>query len=155
MEEITTQIDKEIEELLGPENNATFKAYEESQPERMQVGFFKQALGPELELNETQENDLIWALHEKRSSFEFTSGLENQQAMDPSQITPESMATFFEENARLHEQYIEASSEILTPGQLDQLKASLEQQRSMQQMGMKMMFGSSNAEAGPTESNSE
>ena len=170
IEEATKEIDRQIEALLGDENQEVYEAYQTTQPERMQVKLFNQALEGDDRLDSQQENDLIWALHEAQVNSTIASAAEDpeilnstefdletaereleestrrleqykQESMNPLQFDPEMMERQLEESAMLHEQYIEIAAEMLTPSQLDQFKSSLEQQRAMQEMGMKMLSG--------------
>lgn len=145
IKEMTAAYDAQAKELLGDENYAIYKSFEETQAERMQVTMFKGSLTGADQLSVEQEDSLIRAMHDERSNFKSTiPGFGDKQTPDPSQFTPERITQFLEESARLQEQYVAKAATILTPTQLEQFKANQKQQQAMQEMGMKMaakMFG--------------
>ena len=150
MKETTDAYDAKIKELLGDDNYAVYKSFEDTQAERMQVTLFKGSLSGVDQLSDEQEDSLIQAMHDGRSNFKSTvPGFGDKQSADPSQFTPERITQMLEENARLQEQYVAKAAEILTPAQLEQFKANQKQQQAMQEMGMRMaakMFGQGKAE---------
>jgi hypothetical protein len=135
------EVDKQIADLLGEENNAVYQAYQDSQSERMQVGMFNQGLPAEMQIDELKQNDLVFAMRKEREDFQYTSNLRDQQTMDLSQVTPEAMRNMLADTTRLHERYVEAAAEILTPEQVEKFKTAMDQQRAMQEASMRMMFG--------------
>lgn len=145
IKEMTASYDAQCKALLGDDNYTLYKSYEETQPERTQVAMFKSSLGSTDPLSEEQEDSLIRAMHEERSNFKSeVPGFGDQQMPDPSQFTPEKITQILEDSAKLQDQYVAKAATILTPPQLEQFKANQKQQRSMQEMGMKMavkMFG--------------
>lgn len=144
IKEMTASCDAQCKALLGDENYTLYKAFEETQPERMQVSMFKGSLGSADPLSEEQEDSLIRAMHEERSTFKSAVPGFGDQQPDPSQFTPEKITQLLEESAKLQEQYVAKAATILTPSQLEQFKANQKQQRAMQEMGMNMavkMFG--------------
>ncbi len=158
IKELTAEFDKEIEAFLGEEDFALYKEYEKTRPERELVNLFKQSLSDADQLEQQQADNLIWAMHEARSTSKFATDYEEWDRNDPTQLSPELIAKLLEKTTRLHEQYLMKAGEILTSEQLNQFKTSLEQQRSMQEMAMKMaarMFKKPSAEAKPSNSNSE
>jgi len=151
IKELTAAYDAQVKELLGDENYGIYKAYEETQAERMQVSLFKGSLSTADQLSDEQEDSLIRAMHEARSGFTFSvPDVNNQHAADPSQFTPEGIEKILADSARLQEQYVAKAAEVLTPAQLEQFKANQKQQQAMQEMGMRMatkMFGQGQADA--------
>ena len=151
IQELTAAYDAQVKELLGEESYGLYKAYEETQAERMQVSLFKGSLGTADQLSEEQEDSLIRAMHEARSGFAFSApDVSSPQAVDPSQFTPEGIEKILADSARLQEQYVAKAAEVLTPAQLEQFKANQKQQQAMQEMGMRMatkMFGQGQADA--------
>ena len=151
IKELTAAYDAQVKELLGDENYGIYKAFEETQAERMQVSLFKGSLGTADQLSEEQEDSLIRAMHEARSGFAFSApDVNSPQAVDPSQLTPEGIEKILADSARLQEQYVAKAAEVLTPAQLEQFKANQKQQQAMQEMGMRMatkMFGQGQADA--------
>jgi hypothetical protein len=145
MKETTAAYDAKIKELLGDDNYAVYKSFEDTQAERMQVTLYKGSLSAGDQLTDEQEDSLIRAMHDERSNFKSTvPGFGDKQTADPSQFTPERIEQLLAENAKLQEQYVAKAAAILTPAQLEQFKANQKQQQAMQEMGMRMatkMFG--------------
>jgi len=145
IKDMTAAYDAQAKELLGDDNYAIYKSFEETQAERMQVTMFKGSLTGADQLSVEQEDSLIRAMHDERSNFKSEiPGFGDKQTPDPSQFTPERITQILEESARLQEQYVAKAATILTPSQLEQFKANQKQQQAMQEMGMKMaakMFG--------------
>lgn len=145
IKELTAGYDTRIKTFLGDRDYPVYQSFEETQPERMQVNMFKGTLSTGSQLTEDQEDGLIRAMHDARTSFRYsTTGVGDGQIDDPSQLTPERMARILEDSARLKEQCVTKAATILTPSQLEQFKASQEQMQALQEAGMKMaakMFG--------------
>lgn len=145
IKEMTNAYDSKIKEFLGDENYAVYQSYEVTQPERMQVNLFKGSLDAGGQMTVEQEDNLIQAMHDVRTNFHYSvTGLEDKQAPDFSQFTPDRITKMLADSAKLQEQYIARAAAILTPAQLEQFKANQKQQQAMQEMGMKMaakMFG--------------
>ena len=145
MKETTAAYDAKIKELLGDDNYAVYKSFEDTQAERMQVTLFKGSLSGVDQMSDEQEDSLIRAMHDERSNFRSAvSGFDDKQSADPAQFTPERITQMLAESAKLQEQYVAKAAAILTPSQLEQFKANQKQQLAMQEMGMKMaakMFG--------------
>ena len=151
LKKTTDDYDARIKELLGDDNFAVYKSFEETQPERMQVTLLKGSLRSDDQLTEEQEDSLIRAMHDQRTNFHYSvAGFNDKDKMpDASMFTPDRMAKLLEESAKLQEQYAAAAAGILTPNQLEQFKASQKQQQAMQEMGIKMaakMFGQQSKE---------
>jgi len=140
----TKEQNDKIKEYLGEEDYAVYQDFESTQQERMQVNMFKQSLSSDEHLSEEQEHDLIRAMHDERTNFNFTVDFEDEAETDPTLFTEEKVATYMEEMSRLQERVHVRAGEILTPEQLEQFGASQKQMQAMQEMGMKMaaqMFG--------------
>jgi hypothetical protein len=145
MKETTAAYDAQIKALLGDDNYAVYKSFEDTQAERMQVTLYKGSLAAGDQLTDEQEDSLIRAMHDARSAFKSdVPGFGDKQTADPSQFTPEGIENLLAESAKLQEQYVAKAAAILTPAQLELFKANQKQQQAMQEMGMKMaakMFG--------------
>jgi hypothetical protein len=138
MRQTTAGFDARIRELLGPEHYEVYESYEATQAERVQVTLFKNALPPEERLTEDQEDRLILALHEERSRSKVASDDFGARLSDPSRLTAEDMETMLRESAKLREKYVARAASVLTPRQLEQFKASQDQQQALLEMGLKM-----------------
>jgi len=136
--ELSEDYDRRIKELLGEEDYDVYKDFEKTQPERQQVDMFKRTLAANDQLTETQEHDLIVAMHEERTSFAFTTDFHKQEEFDPLKLTDEAITRYMTELTDLQGKYFERAKDILSEAQLGQFKKNVEQQRAMQEMGMKM-----------------
>ncbi len=137
-ERLKKEYDAKLHELLGEENVELFERYEETQPERSQLLFFKQALAGTEPLTEEQEHDLITAMHEERVNYSFSTGSESPSGGGADVSTEEGIARHMEDLAGLQERYAARAAEVLTETQLEQFRASQERQRSMHEMGLRM-----------------
>lgn len=145
MTETTAAYDAQIKALLGDDNYAVYKSFEDTQTERMQVTLYKGSLAAGDPLTDEQEDSLIRAMYDERRNFKSTApGFGDKQMADPAQFTPEGIKQLLADSAKLQEQYVEKAAAILTPAQLEQFKANQKQQQAMQEMGLNMaakMFG--------------
>lgn len=143
IEQVKADYDKKIQDFLGAEDYAVFKDYEETQSERMSVNMFKQSLGATDVLTEQQEADLVTAMYQERKSLPNPDFMQKSNP-DPAKFTEEGMAEMQKQLEQLQDKYLQSAAKILNTTQLEQFKKSMEQQRAMQAMGLKMaaqMFG--------------
>lgn len=143
LKDLEAQKEKDIEALLGKDNYAIYKTYKDTQPERMQVNAYNQALTDDIRLDDAQQNDLVFAMHKARTDFHYTSDLDKMKdnGIDPSTLTPEQIGQYFQETRQLNAKYIEAASKVLAPPQLEKFKAALERQVAMMELGFNMIYG--------------
>ncbi len=154
-EEIKTvkdSYDKQIAALLGTDDYDAFKQYESTQPERMQVEMFKNTAAASGEpLTDQQEYDLVNAMYSARTNAPAMSAMMMKQDAppDPAMFTEAGMTNAIAQMNQVQQQYAAAAAAILTPTQNEQYKKFLDQQKAMNEMGMKfaaqMFGGSSNA----------
>lgn len=142
--------DKKIADLLGPDDFDAYKQYENTQPERMQVDMFKHSLASSGEpLTEQQEYDLVNAMYSARTNAPAMNRMMKQDEMpDPAQFTGAGMTNMMAQMDAVQKQYAATAEKILTPAQNQQFQKYMEQQKAMNEMGMKFaaqMFGGSNA----------
>ena len=148
MKDITTGFDEKIKALLGDDGFALYKDYEDTQPERMQINFFKQALAEGDQIDASTEHNLIRAMYEERTNFPFTVNLGKQENTDPTLFTEDKIAKYLQEAGQLEQKCLTRASGMLSAAQVEQFKRSQEQQRAMQEMGLRMaaqMFGQGTA----------
>lgn len=127
----------QIRELLSDEEYALFEQFEETQPERTQVDMFKQSLPQDVQLAWEQEDALILAMHEERTAIQGTTATDPMLRDFPSaDADPDAVVAELE---RLHDRYLQRANDILTPDQVTQFEANLQQQRNMQAMSIRMM----------------
>ena len=131
--------------LNNDEDYKTFQDWEESKPERMQLSMgssnFATAGEP---LSPQQEDQLVAAMKQARTSVKNLPDMTKPQNADPTNFTPamtDRLMTSYDQQAQ---QVLASASSFLTPKQLEALKALQQQQRAMQEAGLKMssmMFG--------------
>jgi hypothetical protein len=136
--EVMTAYDERLKELLGDENFGIYRQYEDTQPERMQVTLFKRTLPPDGQITEAQEHDLIMAMHEERTNFSFSVPLDRPEGMSMTSLSEDVVDRYMEELSRLQVRYTTRALGLLSSNQLTHFKITQEQQRAMQQMGLKV-----------------
>lgn len=135
------ELNETIKGLLGPENYATYEAYEKSIPDRMAVNQLKTQFGEGLALNNEQETLLIQAMGEERQAFKFTTDFNNQADFSGdflSQFTEENLEVFLQEQQRLNQNYLNRAQTILSAEQLAAYQKALTAQQEMAKMGLRM-----------------
>ena len=140
---LKSEYDKKIQDLLGSQDYPVFQQYEETQPERMQIQMFKDALSGGDALTDQQEDSLIAAMYAERKAVP-ASPLMNNRSPDPSQFTEEKIAETIKQMEQLQQAYAKQAAAILTPAQLEQFTKWQQQWNAMVIGGMKMaaqMFG--------------
>lgn len=138
--------DSKIAALLGADDYDAFKQYEDTQPERMQVEMAKMSISGSGEpLTEQQEYDLVNAMHQARTNSATMSALMNPNAApDPAQFSGEGMKKMVESMDQMQKAYAAAAQKILTPAQYAAYEKHQEQQKQMNEIGLKFaaqMFG--------------
>jgi hypothetical protein len=168
-----------LRSLLGDDNYAFYKQFEDTQQEREKVELFKQSLRADQQLDAEQENRLILAMREERRESESSLstsresdlmgvlGLDPEHGVefdeeeiriltqmkdaaepDPSQLSRETQlkiqkAIFAKQAdgfAQLDARLVERARETLSEPQLKKFAKTLEQQRAMQELGMRFMM---------------
>ncbi|MFC1497930.1 hypothetical protein ACFLS1_05590 [Verrucomicrobiota bacterium] len=156
IQELTSEFNDKIKTFLGEEDYKVYGEFEKTQPERMQVNLFNQSLGADNKLSEEQEHEMIVSMHEERTNFRFSNNFDQQENFDMSNFNEKSVNRHLDELTQIQDKYIARAEEILTDSQMKQFRNSLDQQRAMQEMGMKMtiqIFGKQ-GESGPAEESS-
>ncbi len=136
--EITDEFNAKISEFLGEADYEVYQQFEQTQPERMQIQFFKQSLPVSDQLDEDQEHKLILAMHEERTNFMFSTDFSQNENFDPANMTEETVTQYMDELGRVQDNYISRAGQILSETQLEKFTSAMKQQRAMQEMGMKM-----------------
>ncbi len=139
IEAATAEYDKAIRDLIGDEDYEWYEAYEETKNERMQLMMFNQSLAADNRLSVEQQDALTLAMFSARSEFKSLNDLQNPNTVDPGQFNPEQIDQILADMRAVYEQYLLRAESILTPQQLEQFRAYLDQQRGMQEMGLRMM----------------
>lgn len=138
--------DKKIASLLGTEDYDAFKQYEDTQPERMQVDMLKGSLSATGEpLTEQQEYDLVNAMYQARTNSAAAAAMPGPDTIpDPSQFTQAGLKKAVENLDLMQKAYAASAQKILTPAQYAGYQKHQEQQKQMNEIGMKFaaeMFG--------------
>lgn len=143
------EVNNEIKQLLGDDNYQAFQSYEKSVPDRMTVGQFSdQFTGTDNALSTDQQHQLIQAMSDARSSFNWTSGL-NQPSSGvnvdiASQLTEENIDKFTHEREQFDQTVVQRVGQFLTPAQSKSFEEFLANQRQLQIAGWNMakqMYG--------------
>ena len=140
-------VDAEIRAFLGEERFARMQAHERTLADRMALSGFKDQLGGNAGLSAEQEERLIAAMTQERQNFRFTAN-----PMDPTQaganpaamFNEEQVARFIEETDQLNQRFLGQAQSILNAEQLEAFQRHLQQQQTMQRLGMQMgarLFG--------------
>lgn len=125
--------------LNNDEDFQTYKQWEDSKPERMQLSMgqslFSSAGEP---LSQDQEQRLIDTMHQVRTTPKSTPDLSKPENFAPGNLTPSAiekqLASFDTDAARVLQQ----AAGYLTPKQLETLKALQAQWRTLQKTGLEM-----------------
>jgi hypothetical protein len=136
-----------LKALLGDEKFAQYEDYQKTVGDRTQLNQFKQQLeGDDSALQDGQFAQLMQILKEEKArvppvvSDDPGKSAETLQAM----TSEETMNKQFQWQEELNNRVLERAAQTLTPGQWKEYDAFLQQQMTMQRMGMKMareMFG--------------
>jgi len=93
-------------------------------------------------LNAGQQEQLIQALSEARNSFNWTSGLNQQNPAAngdiASLLTEENINKFVQEREQFDQQFLARAQQILTPEQFTAFQDYQKTQRQMQVAGLRM-----------------
>ena len=136
--------DAKIKEFLGDANYAQLQTYEKSMADRTAINGFKDQLGGDAgPLAADQEQQLIDVMTQERQKFKFTTDLSGAGKNTPpadfaSMFTEEKMATYFQEQDQLNQQYLNQAKSILSPAQLESFQKYLSSQQALQKAGMQM-----------------
>jgi hypothetical protein len=149
MKSQTADYDAQIKQYLGDDNYKTFQSYEQTVPDRMAVSQFSdQMASSSTPLNADQQQQLIQAMHDERTSFKWTTDYSNQQKMPEGDMSamfsPDKIDQFTKEKEQFDQQFLNRAQQILTPEQAAAYQSSQKLQRDLQITGMKMaaqMFG--------------
>lgn len=145
VKKLMEESDAKIKELLGSEDLAKVKRYEDSQLERMQLQTFSGNLkSKDLSIDEATETKLMDIMYQERTKFPFASSYVDQQNPDITRFTAENSERFNTEYSTLNGNIADRAGGILTPQQLEVFRESQIQQANMIKMQMEMgarMFG--------------
>ena len=149
MAESRAQTDAEIKALLGPERFAQYEDYQKNITERMQIDQFKNQLAGESHpLQDQQAARLMEVMKNLKTTMPPPISSDQTQTPKPGMFTEDKIAGQIKWMDEYNRELVEAARPILSPEQLKPYQAFLEQQSSMQKLGLKMakqMFGGNGA----------
>ena len=148
---IKADFDTDVQHLLNPQDYQAFQDYEKTTPERAPLHMFKGTLSGADVLTDQQETAMVTAMSEERRALPTTSLL-NSQAPGEQQFSEDRVTETLKQLDQLQQRNVARAATILTPVQLDQYVKFQSQQRTMQEMGMKMaaqMFSAKAAAPAP------
>jgi len=138
LKEIDDEYSDKIRLAIGENNYETYRQYEETLPDRMQVNVFKQQLSSSDRLTQRQEEDLVSAMHDERTSFYASFSKDQEQVSAPVKLTAEEIKEKIDHLSTLRDNYINRAQDILSEFQLIQFEKNAEQWRGMQEMSIRM-----------------
>ena len=141
LEASKTEIDGKIRTFLNNEEDfQKYKSWEETKGERMQLNMSGSAFSNVGEpLTSEQEDRLVAAMHAARTQVKDLPDMQKPENFKPENLTPEMadrMMKSFESQAS---QVAQQAGGFLSPKQIEALKTMQQTQKSMQEMGLKMI----------------
>ena len=138
----TEAYDAQIKQFLGDDNYKAFEGYEKTMPDRMAVGQFSDQLaGSATPMSADQQQQLIQALNQERTSFKWTTDYSSKTPGDmdyASMFSEEKLNRFASEKEQFDQQFLDRAKAILTPEQYVAYEKHQATQREMQINAMKM-----------------
>ncbi len=145
MAEAKTQTDAEVKALLGPERFAQYQDYQKNITERMQVDQFKNQLaGDSQPLGDQQAAQLMEAMKNLKTTMPPPISSDQTQVPNPEMFKEDGIDRQIKWMDDYNRGLVESARTFLSSEQLKQYQTFLEQQSSMQKLGLKMarqMFG--------------
>lgn len=131
--------EENVREFLNDEEDyAFFQAYQKQLPDRMELDQFSSALSTEgLTLSDEQKNQLLVAMGEERAASEL-GDVTDPQGWDFDNFNDGTIVDVMARMSDFHQRVQVRSGPILDDTQREVLATTQEQQRTMQEMGMKM-----------------
>jgi hypothetical protein len=147
---VKESFDKKIEDLLGTADYDAFKQYEATQQERTQVEMFKHSIASSAEpLTDQQEYDLVNAMYQIRTNAPLSALSRNDDTPpDPADFSAEKVEEMLKQLDGMRGQYATTAQKYLSPAQSAEFQKFLQQQKQMNEMGLRMaaqMFGAGKA----------
>jgi hypothetical protein len=138
-----SEADAEIRAFLGEPAYTTYKSYEDSLPERLQLSRLHRASDQGgLALTPDQEASLLQAMIEERQNFQFTHNLHDPLALDmdhlPEIFGEDSLNRLINEMEQLNNRVIVRAQGLLDPRQSGQFAQALRDHFEQSRMTVKM-----------------
>ena len=146
MEDQKTQSDANIRKFLNnDEDYQTFKHWEDTQPERMQLQLGDSSFASAgVPLTNDQREQLIETMAKVRKEPSDVPDMSNLKNMKPDSLGPDNVNRILEHLDASAARVQKEAAAFLSPQQVEVLKKTQEQMRSLSEAGMKMssqMFG--------------
>ncbi|HHY85435.1 MAG TPA: hypothetical protein GYA07_07855 [Verrucomicrobia bacterium] len=149
LREQSKEVEGALRELLGDEAYAAFEDYEKRAPDRTTITQFRNQLTTPLD--PAVEQQLIDALYQERSGFNWTTDFSSQDAQSARNLgellTEDRVANYIRERELMEQNYLNRVQSLLQPDQLSALEKFLVSQRNVQVWSLKMaarLFGNPN-----------
>lgn len=142
MKSETDDYDAQIKQFLGDDNYPAFQNYEKTIPDRMTVSQFNDQLaGSATALNADQQQQLIQAMNDARTSFKWTTDYNDKNPANgdyASMFSDDKINQFTQEKEQFDRQFLTRAEQILTPEQATAFQQFQTAQRELQIASMKM-----------------
>ncbi len=141
LEAYKTESDGKIRTFLNNEEDfQKYKNWEETKGERMQLNMSGAAFSNVGEpLTSEQEDRLVAAMHTARTQVKDLPDLQKPENFKPENMTPEMVERMMKSYDSQASQVAQQAADFLTPKQVEALKTMQQTQKTMQEMGLKMM----------------
>ena len=149
LKETTELMKEEMEYFLNSADDvAEWEFYEKTMGDRMMLSQMEQSLGDsDAALSDQTYRQLLEAMHEEKTTFDFSSNLNDDENLDmsPERFGPENIKNYANDLKALNEKVASRAQAILTPEQfaafMESLTASTELQISQLEMAGQMFGG--------------
>jgi len=135
-------LDAQVEEFLNDDTDFDYyNFYNETLGERMAANGLRSMLEGDGHAMDIQtEEALVKLMHEERQDIGFENHYYDQNRFDPSTLTQAKIDRFMEQYDQLQSNLTESAGTVLGSQHLEAFQAIQETSRSMQEMGLGMMF---------------
>ena len=141
LEAFKAESDAKIRTFLNNEEDfQKYKNWEETKGERMQLNMSGAAFSNVGEpLTSEQEDRLVAAMHAARTQVKDLPDLQKPENFKPENMTPEMVERMMKSYDSQASQVAQQAADFLSPKQIEALKTMQQTQKTMQEMGLKMM----------------
>lgn len=141
LEASKAEIDGKIRTFLNNEEDfQKYKSWEETKGERIQLSMSGAAFSNVGEpLTSEQEDRLVTAMHAARTQVKDLPDLQKPENFKPENMTPEMVERMMKSYDSQASQVAQQAADFLSPKQIEALKTMQKTQKTMQEMGLKMM----------------
>jgi hypothetical protein len=137
--ETKKQTDAEIKALLGDERFAQYQDYQKNMGERMQLDQFKSRLtGDNLAMRDDQAVQMLQIMKEEKAAVPPVLPTDQTQFPKKDTLTSENIEKQIQWMQDYNQRVLARAGNVLTPEQFKQYQTFLQEQESMQRLGMTM-----------------